>query len=178
MSRPESSQTASSAVAGSDDPAANVGKIRDILFGGQMREYEGRFAKIEQRLFDELSQLREELTGRVSHIEHDLRQESRKLGEANLRERSERLEALHAQDLGMARLGEDLLSRVSALDRLTTQSLDNLRQQIEDTLTQRFVEMADQMQSIEQRVDGAKTGRQELAGMLADIAARLNASAS
>ena len=42
----------------SDNPAeGNVDKIRDILFGGQMREYERRFERIEAEFTRKLTQL-------------------------------------------------------------------------------------------------------------------------
>ena len=36
----------------------NVDKIRDILFGGQMRDYEQRFARVEEETAKELNRLR------------------------------------------------------------------------------------------------------------------------
>ena len=38
--------------------AGNVDKIRDILFGGQMRDYERRFQELEDRLLEEGAQNR------------------------------------------------------------------------------------------------------------------------
>ncbi|MFI5095659.1 MAG: hypothetical protein ACHQIK_19695, partial [Candidatus Acidiferrales bacterium] len=40
---------------------ANVDKIRDILFGSNMREYEKRFARLEERLTKSSDALREDL---------------------------------------------------------------------------------------------------------------------
>ena len=40
---------------------ANVDKIRDILFGSNMREYEKRFARLEERLTKSSDALRDDL---------------------------------------------------------------------------------------------------------------------
>src|ERR1700749_3579611 len=39
--------------------AGNVDKIRDILFGSQMRDYESRFARLEEALVKETAEIRE-----------------------------------------------------------------------------------------------------------------------
>ncbi len=41
---------------------ANVDKIRDILFGSQMRDYEKRFVRLEDTVTKALETLREDMT--------------------------------------------------------------------------------------------------------------------
>ncbi|MGA9594256.1 MAG: hypothetical protein WBS18_14245, partial [Candidatus Acidiferrales bacterium] len=43
---------------------ANVDKIRDILFGSQMRDYEKRFARLEESVTKALDTLRDDTTKR------------------------------------------------------------------------------------------------------------------
>src|ERR671917_1688161 len=40
---------------------ANIDQLREIIFGGQMREYEKRFARMEERVAKELTDVREEI---------------------------------------------------------------------------------------------------------------------
>ena len=40
--------------------SGNVEKIRDILFGAQMRDYEKRFIRLEERMFKEMKDLRDD----------------------------------------------------------------------------------------------------------------------
>jgi hypothetical protein len=47
----------------------NVDKIRDILFGNQMRDYEKRFARFEERLLKETTALREDIKNRLASLE-------------------------------------------------------------------------------------------------------------
>ena len=52
------------AVNGELKEGANVDKIRDILFGSNMREYEKRFGRLEERLTKSSDALREDLKKR------------------------------------------------------------------------------------------------------------------
>jgi low affinity Fe/Cu permease len=47
----------------------NVDQIRDILFGGQMRDYERRFTDLHQKLEADLARMREAQDKRLAQIE-------------------------------------------------------------------------------------------------------------
>jgi hypothetical protein len=52
---------------GSGEPgAASVDKIRDILFGSQIKNYESRFARLEETLARETAELKETMRGASS----------------------------------------------------------------------------------------------------------------
>ena len=53
----------------------NVEKIRDIIFGGQMRDYDRRFSRLEERVLKETSDLRSEITRRLQELEDFAKQE-------------------------------------------------------------------------------------------------------
>src|SRR6201993_2698958 len=73
---------------------ANVDKIRDILFGSNMREYEKRFARLEERLNKSSEALREDLKKRFDSLETYVREEMESLGQRLKTEKSERAESL------------------------------------------------------------------------------------
>ena len=54
---------------------SNLDQLRDIIFGGQMREYEKRFARMEERLAKEIAELREEVRQRSATLERYARDE-------------------------------------------------------------------------------------------------------
>src|SRR5208282_6470460 len=54
---------------------ANVDKIRDILFGSQMRDYEKRFVRLEDSVTKALDTLREDMTKRLDTLGSFIRQE-------------------------------------------------------------------------------------------------------
>ena len=69
---------------------ANVDKIRDILFGSNMREYEKRFARLEERLTKSSDALREDLKKRFDTLESFVREEMESLNQRLKAEKSER----------------------------------------------------------------------------------------
>src|SRR5712692_10300209 len=83
-----------SASNGDSGEVANVDKIRDILFGSQMRDYEKRFARMEDRLAKDAAALREDLKKRFDALESFAKQEIESVGQRLKGEKSERLEAL------------------------------------------------------------------------------------
>ena len=54
---------------------ANVDKIRDILFGSQMRDYDKRFVRLEERLAKAADALRDDLKKRFDSLEAFVQQE-------------------------------------------------------------------------------------------------------
>src|SRR6516165_3498440 len=73
---------------------ANVDKIRDILFGANMREYEKRFARLEERLTKSSDALREDLKKRFDSLETFVREEMESLNQRLKTEKTERTESL------------------------------------------------------------------------------------
>src|SRR4051812_14459636 len=55
--------------------ANNIDKIRDILFGVQMRDYEKRFSRLEERLLKESADLRDETRKRFDSLENFVKSE-------------------------------------------------------------------------------------------------------
>src|SRR5271169_1644678 len=82
------------AVNGELKEGANVDKIRDILFGSNMREYEKRFARLEERLTKSSDALREDLKKRFDALESYVREEIESLGQRLKNEKAERIESL------------------------------------------------------------------------------------
>jgi hypothetical protein len=60
---PTRAQEAESAAGG------NLEKVRDLLFGGQMRDYDRKFARLEERLAKETTELREDVKKRIAALE-------------------------------------------------------------------------------------------------------------
>jgi hypothetical protein len=55
--------------------SADIDQLRDVIFGGQIREYERRFARMEERLAKELADVREEVRDRCTALERYVRDE-------------------------------------------------------------------------------------------------------
>jgi vacuolar-type H+-ATPase subunit I/STV1 len=63
------------------DATGNIDQIRDIIFGAQMRDYDRRFAQLEERLLKDSADLRDELRQRYSSLEEFIRRELEALSE-------------------------------------------------------------------------------------------------
>ena len=100
----QSTKAADAAAATADDlGAGNIDKVRDILFGGQMRDYERRFARLEERLLQETTELKDDVRKRLAALEQFLRQEAESLADRIKAEHEERTDA----DKDLAREARD-----------------------------------------------------------------------
>jgi Skp family chaperone for outer membrane proteins len=79
---------------GEGEHPGNVDKIRDILFGSQMREYDRRFSRFEERLLKESAEVREDLKRRCDSIESYVRTEIESLHERLQKEQGHHSEAI------------------------------------------------------------------------------------
>ena len=61
---------------------ASIDKVRDILFGVQMRDYDKRFARLEERLLKETSELKDDVKKRLAALEQFMKQEVECAGRA------------------------------------------------------------------------------------------------
>ncbi len=68
----------------------SVDKIRDIIFGSQMRDYEKKFSRLEERLLQETADLRADMQNRFASLEALLRSEANNFTTALNAEKTER----------------------------------------------------------------------------------------
>jgi hypothetical protein len=153
------------------DADASMEQIREILFGGRVREIELRFAELEARIEQQYAALGQAFEQGLAHSERELRQSidglSAVLGEARSQDRGEveqRLAQLDA-DLndGHAVLRRDLEERAMALQEHFSAEQAELRQMLEAQI---------------KRLGGEKLDGAVLADMLQNVAARLRQSTS
>jgi len=158
----------------------NVDKIRDILFGSQMREYEKRFARLEERMVKASDALREDVKKRFDALESYIGQELEALGQRLKTEKSERGEALHeltretrdaakGADKRMAHLEEQLASAQGDLRSRILDQSKNLTDDIQRARTE--VESALEREAANLRSD--KTDRAMLADLFSELSLRL-----
>jgi hypothetical protein len=158
----------------------NLEKIRDILFGAQVHDFEKRFSRLEERLMKETSDARAETRKRFESLESFIKKEIESLGERLKAEHEERSEAGKEISRELRDTSRNLDKRIAQLDELTTKNQRELRQQVLDqskalmeeirlrnretttTLTKEITELRT-----------AKADRAALAGMLTDVAVRL-----
>jgi DNA repair exonuclease SbcCD ATPase subunit len=159
----------------------NLDKVRDLLFGGQMRDYDRKFARLEERLVKETADLREEVRRRLSALEAYMR--------AEVESQSDRLRAeQEGRSTGDKELGRELRDsaqqfdqKLSQLDDLVARNQRDLRQQLHaqhqelvDDIRQRVEDVLGRLAHEAQELRSDKTDRKALAALLTEMAMRLN----
>jgi len=92
------------------EPPESLDKVRDILFGGQMRAVDGRLQALEERLLNAQAQMRADFGSQVATLEADVRRELQSLAEQLTVDRAKRGEELKA-------LGADLRDALRTLEK-------------------------------------------------------------
>jgi uncharacterized protein YpuA (DUF1002 family) len=163
-----------------DQGIANVEKIRDILFGVQMREYESRFARLEENLLKEAADLRENAKKRFDAIETYVKNEFESLQVRLKSEREERTNSLRQVSRTLEEVQGTLMTRISDLDEQTSQTDRQLRLEIlqqsknfNEDLRHKQEETTALLERRVQELRKGKTDRATLATLFSELAMRL-----
>ncbi len=178
--RPKQARPEPNLPAGMDDGGQNLNKVRDILFGADMRTIEERLTFLEQRLTDEASRIREDADQRFERLESALRQELAAVGDQLQAERSERTDEAAALAKQLKDAADALDHRIGSLDeRLTTRG-ESLGKQLRDeshTLAEQLRQTSEQMTArIDRELSEIRTSKPNtavLAALFADLTERL-----
>jgi methyl-accepting chemotaxis protein len=159
---------------------ANVDKIRDILFGSQMRDYDKRFGRLEERLAKAADALRDDLKKRFDSLESFVQQEVESLQQRLKTEKSERVDTLKDLTRETRDSSKTLENRLSQLDEQLATAQGDLRSRILDqskTLLNEIHKAHSEMESTLEReaetLRNDKTDRATLADLLTEMALRL-----
>ncbi len=106
---------------------ANVDKIRDILFGSQMRDYDKRFGRLEDRLIKDAESLRDEMKKRFETLEAFVQKELESLGVRLKTEKAERAEAVKELGVQHRDAAKAFDKRLGSLDDQLTGDTAELR---------------------------------------------------
>jgi len=159
----------------------NLEKVRDLLFGGQMRDYDRKFARLEERLSQETAELRDEVKRHLAALEAYMRAEVESLSERLRVEQDARASA--AQDLGreLRETAQQFAQKTSQLDDVIARGQRDLRQQLHaqrqelgDEIRQRVEDILNRLAREAQELRSDKTDRKALAALLTEMALRLN----
>jgi hypothetical protein len=164
-----------------DDSAGNIDKVRDILFGGQMRDYDRRFQRLEERLVQEVGELKDDLRKRLAALEQFMKQEVASLADRITTEHDERTNATkdlsrEARESAMAfekKTGQ-LDDQIGRVQRELRQQILELQQRMSDDLREKVDEVLARLAREANELRSDKTDRATLAALLTEMAMRLN----
>ena len=160
----------------------NVDKIRDILFGNQMRDFDRKFIQLEERIASDLGNLRKENALQIESLQTFIESEIEIIASKLATEEKTRIEE-------MDELDSDLKKNVKQIDKKIAdvgKSLDSTSRDINQKLlkqSQDFnAEMNSQFEQTRKRMDGykqeltnAKVDKSVLAEMFNSLALQINA---
>ncbi len=163
-----------------DQAPGNVDKIRDILFGSQMRDYEVRFARLEESLRKESADLKESIKKRLDGLEGYIRKELESL-EARLKsEKDERTESHREVSADLKSTAGSLSKKIAEVENQNGQAQRELRKELlqqsnslSDEIRAKNDELASLLDRRVQELRNDKTDRAALASLLTEVAMRL-----
>ena len=156
-----------------------VDRIRDILVGSQMRDYDGRLRRLDERLAGEAAQARAEVRKRFEALENSLKGELESLINRLNAEQAERRTAIERLGHDLAEAAKTFELKINNLAEYACEIHDLHRQLLEESkaLSTEVKEKQDQMQAglnrQAEQIGGTVIGRQALAEVLSDVALRL-----
>lgn len=158
----------------------NLEKVRDILFGHQMREVDRRFVRLEERILKETRDLKDDMKRRLDALESYINKETEALSTQLRNEHAERVEA-------NARAMRELSDTAGAFERRTS-AIDEHVAKGQREIRQHILEQQQRLsEDVRSRIDDVlatlareshdlrnnKTDRAALAGLLQEMAMRL-----
>jgi len=159
----------------------NVDQIRDIIFGSQMRDYEQRFARLEERVLNESDALRSETNNRLDALEEYIKQEVSSLVDQIGNERSEREDDTRHLTNELSKTASDADKKLSQVQEKLTQSSGDSREALLEQSKTLLAEiqnvrtsLTEQLNKNTDKLDDEKTDRKGLADMFSELALRLN----
>ncbi len=161
--------------------AGNVDKIREILFGGQMRAYDKRFSRLEERLTKESADLREENRKLFNALESFVKSEFEALSNRLQSEQRTRDDSIQGVTRELHDTAKALESKLVQFDAQTTNAQRDLRQQLldqskslSDEIRRKHEEVSAQLDRELAALDNDKTSRGSLSALFSEVALRLN----
>ncbi|MBL7000023.1 MAG: hypothetical protein ISR73_09210 [Gammaproteobacteria bacterium] len=162
----------------------NVDKIRDILFGNQMRDYDRKFNQLEERIASDLSNLRKENALQIESLQTFLESEIEILGSKLSSEEKTRVNEMDNLDelisKNVRQIDQKISELGSTLDTQTRETNQKMLKQSQDFNT----ELASQIEQTRKRLDdykqdlsSGKVDKSVLAEMLNTLALQINSEA-
>ena len=121
---------------------ANVDKIRDILFGSQMRDYEKRFARLEESVAKTVETLREDMTKRFDTLSSFVQQEVESLSHRLKTEKSERTDGL-----------KDISREIKDAMKVIEKKLGQLEEQMADGQSELRAKMLENSKAVTSEIE-------------------------
>lgn len=160
--------------------AGSLDKVRDILFGAQIRDTDRRYAKLEERFVQETTDLKEDVRKRLAVLEQFVKNEVESLADRLKDEHDTRSDAdkelsremRETQKANEKKFGQ-VDDHVGKVQRELRQQLLDTHQNISDELQRQAQDILGRLAREAAELRGEKLDRTALAAMFTEMAVRL-----
>ncbi len=163
------------------ESGASVDKIRDIIFGSQIKNYEARFARLEQDLIRETAELKDSMRKRFESIESFFKAETEALAARLRAETEERASHVAKVERETKEAHGGLANHVNNVEAAMNEGHSSLRQdlmtesrKILDELDQRADSIRSLMDARVSELRSQKVDRSHMSDLFRIIAAHLD----
>jgi hypothetical protein len=161
--------------------APGVDKIRELLFGNQMQDYDRRFAVIEERFQQKMRDMEAESARALQSMESSLKKQLESIASQVRQEQDLRAEAdkelgrgLREQIQGLEKHLGKVADQLAGQDRDFTERLGHETQTLREDIRRRNDDTRAAIERMFSELSNVKTDRSLLAGLFVEIARCLN----
>ena len=165
--------------------SSGVDKMRELLFGNQMQDYDRRFAVLEDRFQQRLRDVEGESSRAVASLESSIKKQLESIAGQVRQEQELRADAIKELGQGLReliqgfekRLGQ-VTDRVATVEREFTERIGHESQALRDEVRRRNEDTRATIERMFNELSNVKTDRNLLAGLFVEIARCLNQDAA
>ena len=163
----------------------DIEKVRDILFGKYVSDFQERFAILEERLEADVEQLKQRLTDKFDSMDEAVNKSLERLDQQILIEQNNRDSELTSLQGSFSKAEEALKHSISLMEDQANQDLVAVRESLKssheelmDASNTAQAQLLEQLEKQKQMLEDDKVGRQSLALMFDEVALRLRGTES
>ena len=178
--RPEAASAEQPGVDHASD-TGSVDKIRDIIFGNQMRDYNKRFTNLEERILQEIRELRDETKNRLDTMQSYIQKEIDSLSNRLNAEQKLRTESLEKVTNEFKVETKSISESIERLTDQQSQDSRDLRQQLleqsksfSNEITKKHEESSTALDRSVQQLRADKVERSTFSELLMEMAVRMS----
>jgi hypothetical protein len=165
----------------SETEAGSVDKIRDLLFGNQMQDYDRRFSVLEERFLQRFKELESETSRNLGAFESNAKKQVDSLASQLREEKDQRADAekeiermLREHNQALEKRIRSLSDQLSQLDRDMADRLTRESQSLREELKQKNADTRHALENMFAELSNVKTDRTLLASLFVEVAKCLN----
>ncbi len=162
-----------------------VDKIRDLLFGNQMQDYDRRFSKLEERFSQRFKDVEAESARTLSAFESNAKKQVDSLASQFREEKDQRADgdkelerSLREQTQALEKRMRSMSDQLSQLERDIADRLTQELQAVHDEIKRKNEDMRMLIEKMFGEVSSVKTDRNLLAGLFMEVAKCLSQDAT